>query len=83
MAEKKKIVFDQDAFDALKKGIDQLASAVKITLGPRGRNVILQKKFWVAHNYERRCNSSKRNRTRRSYRKYWCANGKVCSFKDE
>ena len=44
MADKKKIVFNQEAFDALKKGIDQLASAVKITLGPRGRNVILQKK---------------------------------------
>jgi chaperonin GroEL len=45
MADKKKIVFNQEAFDALKKGIDQLASAVKITLGPRGRNVILQKSF--------------------------------------
>lgn len=45
MADKKKIVFNQDAFDALKKGISQLASAVKITLGPRGRNVILQKSF--------------------------------------
>ncbi len=45
MAEKKKIVFNQEAFEALKKGIDQLASAVKITLGPRGRNVILQKSF--------------------------------------
>jgi chaperonin GroEL len=45
MADKKKIVYDQEAFEALKKGIDQLASAVKITLGPRGRNVILQKSF--------------------------------------
>lgn len=45
MAEKKKIVYAQDAFDSLKKGVNQLASAVKITLGPRGRNVILQKSF--------------------------------------
>ncbi|ODS30643.1 MAG: 60 kDa chaperonin (groEL protein) [Candidatus Scalindua rubra] len=45
MAEKKKIVFNQEAFEALKRGIDQLASAVRITLGPRGRNVILQKSF--------------------------------------
>ncbi len=45
MGDKKKIVYDLDAFEALKKGIDQLASAVKITLGPRGRNVILQKSF--------------------------------------
>ena len=45
MAEKKKIVYNQDAFESLKRGINQLASAVKITLGPRGRNVILQKSF--------------------------------------
>ena len=45
MSEKKKIVFNQDAFESLKRGINQLASAVKITLGPRGRNVILQKSF--------------------------------------
>ena len=45
MAEKKKIVYNQDAFEALKKGINQLASAVKITLGPKGRNVIIQKSF--------------------------------------
>ncbi len=45
MGDKKKIVYDLDAFEALKKGINQLASAVKITLGPRGRNVILQKSF--------------------------------------
>ncbi len=45
MGDKKKIVYDLEAFEALKKGISQLASAVKITLGPRGRNVILQKSF--------------------------------------
>ncbi|MCP5007820.1 MAG: chaperonin GroEL [Planctomycetes bacterium] len=45
MGDKKKIVYDLEAFEALKKGIGQLASAVKITLGPRGRNVILQKSF--------------------------------------
>jgi chaperonin GroEL len=41
----KKIVFDTDARDKLKKGVDTLADAVKVTLGPKGRNVILDKKF--------------------------------------
>ncbi|MBL7073864.1 chaperonin GroEL [candidate division KSB1 bacterium] len=41
----KKIDFNTDARNALKKGIDQLADAVKVTLGPKGRNVVLEKKF--------------------------------------
>jgi chaperonin GroEL len=41
----KKILFDTDARDRLKKGVDALADAVKVTLGPKGRNVILDKKF--------------------------------------
>ncbi len=41
----KDIVFDIDARDQLKKGVDELANAVKVTLGPKGRNVIIEKKF--------------------------------------
>ncbi|UBM59840.1 chaperonin GroEL [Marinilongibacter aquaticus] len=41
----KQINFDTDARDRMKKGIDTLANAVKVTLGPKGRNVILDKKF--------------------------------------
>jgi len=41
----KMIAFDQEARDALRKGVSKLAQAVKVTLGPRGRNVILQKSF--------------------------------------
>jgi chaperonin GroEL len=41
----KMIKFDMEARDQLKSGIDQLANAVKITLGPKGRNVIIEKKF--------------------------------------
>src|SRR2546422_2389373 len=41
----KQIAFDQEARDAMRKGVGKLARAVKITLGPRGRNVILQKSF--------------------------------------
>jgi chaperonin GroEL len=41
----KEITFDTTARDRLKKGVDKLADAVKVTLGPKGRNVILDKKF--------------------------------------
>ncbi|MGZ3863751.1 MAG: chaperonin GroEL [Bacteroidia bacterium] len=41
----KDITFNLDARDALKRGVDALANAVKVTLGPKGRNVIIDKKF--------------------------------------
>jgi chaperonin GroEL len=41
----KEIKFDIEARDLLKSGVDQLADAVKVTLGPKGRNVVLEKKF--------------------------------------
>src|SRR5438128_4578004 len=41
----KRLQFDEDARHSLKKGMDVLAGAVKVTLGPRGRNVVLDKKF--------------------------------------
>ena len=41
----KELFFDTDARDKLKKGVDTLANAVKVTLGPKGRNVIIDKKF--------------------------------------
>src|SRR5436190_8994554 len=41
----KNIQFDIEARDKLKKGVDALANAVKVTLGPKGRNVVLQKSF--------------------------------------
>ena len=41
----KEITFDTEARDALKKGVDALANAVKVTLGPKGRNVVIDKKF--------------------------------------
>ncbi|MBO7506368.1 MAG: chaperonin GroEL, partial [Paludibacteraceae bacterium] len=45
----KEIKFDTDARDLLKKGVDELANAVKVTLGPKGRNVIIEKKFGAPH----------------------------------
>lgn len=41
----KQILYSIEARDALKRGIDAVANAVKVTLGPRGRNVVLEKKF--------------------------------------
>ena len=41
----KEIKFNIDARDAMKQGVDQLANAVKVTLGPKGRNVVIEKKF--------------------------------------
>ena len=41
----KEIKFNIDARDSLKKGVDALANAVKVTLGPKGRNVVIEKKF--------------------------------------
>ena len=39
------IMFDEDARRALERGMNQLADAVKVTLGPKGRNVVLEKNF--------------------------------------
>lgn len=41
----KEIKFNTEARDLLKRGVDQLANAVKVTLGPKGRNVVIEKKF--------------------------------------
>ena len=45
----KQILFDIEARDLLKNGVDKLANAVKVTLGPKGRNVIIDRKFGSPH----------------------------------
>jgi chaperonin GroEL len=45
----KEIYFDIEARDKLKRGVDALANAVKVTLGPKGRNVVISKKFGAPH----------------------------------
>ena len=45
----KDILFNMDAREQLKRGVDELANAVKVTLGPKGRNVIIEKKFGAPH----------------------------------
>ena len=41
----KEIKFNIEAREMMKQGVDQLANAVKVTLGPKGRNVVIEKKF--------------------------------------
>jgi chaperonin GroEL len=41
----KKIAFDQEVYESLRAGVHKLARAVKVTLGPRGRNVVIEKSF--------------------------------------
>ncbi len=45
----KEIKFDIEARDLLKQGVDELANAVKVTLGPKGRNVVIDKTFGAPH----------------------------------
>lgn len=57
----KQIVYGEEARKALQSGIDKLADTVKITLGPKGRNVVLDKKFGRAADYKRRRYHCKRD----------------------
>ena len=45
----KDITYNVEAREALKRGVDQLANAVKVTLGPKGRNVIIDSKYGSPH----------------------------------
>jgi len=58
----KQLVFDETARQALLRGVEKLARAVKATLGPAGRNVILDKKIRFTNHYQRRCIGCQRNR---------------------
>ena len=48
----KQLLFDDMARRGLKRGIDRLADAVRVTLGPKGRNVVLDKKYGVADHHQ-------------------------------
>lgn len=51
----KDIKFNSDARELLKRGVDQLANAVKVTLGPKGRNVVIEKEVWCTSDNKGRC----------------------------
>ena len=61
----KMIVYGEDARKSLQAGIDQLANTVKVTLGPKGRNVVLDKKYRRTAHHQRRRDHRQGNRARR------------------
>ena len=50
----KEIKYSTDARNAMAAGVDKLANTVKVTLGPKGRNVVLDRKFHFSPDYKRR-----------------------------
>ena len=76
----KKIEFDIDARDGIKRGVDALANAVKVTLGPKGRNVIIGKAFGAPHVTKDGVTVAKEIELEDPPRKYGSTDGKRSSF---
>ena len=57
----KQLLFEDEARRKVLRGVEQLSRAVKITLGPRGRNVVLDKKFGSPDSHQGRCIGGQRN----------------------
>jgi len=57
----KEIKYNIEARSLMKEGVDALADAVKVTLGPKGRNVVIDKKYGSPQITKRRCYRGKRN----------------------
>ncbi len=70
----KEIKYNIEARSLMKEGVDALADAVKVTLGPKGRNVVIDKKYGAPHITKDGANRGKRNRTGRSVCQYGCTN---------
>ena len=58
---KKTLVFNEVARKGLEAGVNKLADVVKVTLGPKGRNVVLEKKMGCSNNHKRWSNNCKRS----------------------
>ena len=58
----KEIKFGAEARKALETGVNKLADTVRVTLGPKGRNVVLDKSVRRSADHKRRCNDCKRDR---------------------
>jgi len=57
----KQVIHGEDSRAAILRGVNQLADAVKVTLGPKGRNVVIDKKIRLANYHERRRDCCQRN----------------------
>ena len=53
--------FDEEARRSLERGVNALADAVRVTIGPKGRNVVIDKKWGAPHNHQRRCDNRARD----------------------
>ncbi len=71
----KEIKFNIEARAQLKEGVDQLADAVKVTLGPKGRHVVLEKKFGAPQITKDGVTVAKDIELSDPYRKYGCSDG--------
>ena len=79
----KMIAFDQEAREAIRRGVSKLARAVKVTLGPKGRNVILQKSFGVADGHQGRRDGGQGDRAGGRLREHGRPDGPRGSEQDE
>ena len=66
----KELKFDQEARNAILEGVNILADAVKVTLGPKGRNVVLAKSFGSPAGHQRRGDGCEGDRSGRSFPEY-------------
>ena len=78
----KEILFNIDARDQLKKGVDELANAVKVTLGPKGRNVIIEKKFGAPQITKDGVTVAKEIELADAFQKHRRTVGEICSFEN-
>ena len=67
----KEIKYGTEARAALEAGVDKLANTVRVTLGPKGRNVVLDKSLWCSTHHKRWCYDRKRDRAGRCISKIW------------
>ena len=71
----KDVKFSGEARERMLRGVDILANAVKVTLGPKGRNVVLDKIVRRPAHHQGRCDGRERDRTRRQVREYGRSDG--------
>jgi hypothetical protein len=71
----KEVKFSVEARDKMLRGIDILANAVRVTLGPKGRNVVLDKSFGAPPHHQGRRHRRQGDRARRQVREYGRADG--------
>ena len=76
----KDVQFGDSARQRMLEGVNVLANAVKVTLGPKGRNVVLDKSFRCTHRNQRRCLGRQRNRSERQVRKHGRPDGQGSGF---